>query len=62
MIKINERTYVAAQHIKSLSLPEDYDYVRVTLVTGETYTVEPDADQSAADKLEQLVVAVRGDV
>jgi len=61
MIKINERTYVAAQHIKSISKPEGYDYIRVTMFDGETHTVEPDTDQSVYAKLDELVAAVRAD-
>jgi hypothetical protein len=60
VIKINERTYVAAQHIKSISKPEGYDYVRVTMFDGETHTVEPVADASVDELLIELVNAVRG--
>lgn len=61
MIKINERTYVAAQHIKSLSKPEGYEYIRVTMFDGETHTVNADHGQTIYDKLDELVAAVRAD-
>lgn len=61
MIKINERTYVVAQHIKSLSKPEGYDYIRVTMFDGEVHTVQPEYGQTIYDKLDELVAAVRAD-
>lgn len=61
MIKINERTYVAAQYIKQVSKPEGYNYVRVVMVDGEMHTVEPLTEESVDDVFHRLVTAVRGD-
>ena len=66
MIKINDKTYLAAHAIKSIRLVEpleddQLDYVLVSTFDGENYQAEPDSWQTLPQKLDELVFAVRTD-
>lgn len=66
MIKINERTYLAAHAIKSIrhvTPTEDdlLDYILVSTFDGENYQAELETWQSFDQKLYELVEAVRAD-
>lgn len=66
MIKINDKTYLAAHGIKSIRLVEpleddQLDYILVSTFDGENYQAEPDSWQTLPQKLDELVFAVRAD-
>lgn len=66
MIKINDKTYLAAHAIKSIRLVEPLeddllDYILVSTFDGENYQAEPESWQGLSTKLTELVEAVRVD-
>lgn len=68
MIKISDKTYLAAHAIKSIRLVEpfeggegDLDYILVSTFDGENYQAQPDSWQTLTQKLDELVFAVRTD-
>jgi hypothetical protein len=61
MIKINERTYLAAHAIKAIVKSEYHEYINVQTFDGECYTAQADYGKSIYDKLDELVAAVQAD-